>query len=61
MSSAAATGLAASAADVSRWLLLLEASYAGVPLFGGVLTPALAVGGAAAMTAARRRAARGWC
>ena len=45
MSSAAATGLAASAADVSRWRLLLEASYAGVPLFGGVLTPALAVGG----------------
>ena len=45
MSSAAAAGLAASAADVSRWRLLLEASYAGVPLFGGVLTPALAVGG----------------
>ena len=45
ISSAAATGLAASEADVSRWRLLLEASYAGVPLFGGVLTPAVAVGG----------------
>ena len=45
MSSEDAAGLAASAADVSRWRLLLEASYAGVPLFGGVLTPALAVGG----------------
>ena len=30
---------------MSRWRLLLEASYAGMPLFGGVLTPALAVGG----------------
>ena len=45
MSSAAAAGLAASEADLSRWRLLLEASYAGVPLFGGVLRPALAVGG----------------
>ena len=34
MSSAAAAGLAASEADLSRWRLLLEASYAGVPLFG---------------------------
>ena len=45
MSSEAATGLAASEADLSRWRLLLEASYAGLPLLGGVLTPALAVGG----------------
>ena len=45
MSSAAATGLAASQADLSRWRLLLEASYAGLPLFGGVLSPAVAVGG----------------
>ena len=45
MSSAAATGLAASEADLSRWRLLLEASYAGLPLFGGELRPALAVGG----------------
>ena len=45
MSSAAAAGLAASEADLSRWRLLLEASYAGLPLFGGVLRPALAVGG----------------
>ena len=45
MSSAAAAGLAASEADLSRWRLLLEASYAGVPLFGGELRPALAVGG----------------
>ena len=45
MSSEAATGLAASQADLSRWRLLLEASYAGLPLFGGELRPALAVGG----------------
>ena len=45
MSSAAATGLAASAADLSRWRLLLEAGYAGLPLLGGELRPALAVGG----------------
>ena len=45
MSSAAAAGLAASEADLSRWRLLLEASYAGLPLFGGVLSPAVAVGG----------------
>ena len=45
MSSAAAAGLAASEADLSRWRLLLEASYAGLPLFGGELRPALAVGG----------------
>ncbi len=45
MSSAAATGLAASAADLSRWRLLLEASYAGLPLLGGELRPAVAVGG----------------
>ena len=45
MSSEAAAGLAASEADLSRWRLLLEASYAGVPLFGGELRPALAVGG----------------
>ena len=45
MSSAATTGLAASAADLSRWRLLLEASYAGLPLLGGALRPALAVGG----------------
>ena len=45
MSSAAATGLAASEADLSRWRLLLEASYAGLPLLGGVLRPAVAVGG----------------
>ena len=45
MSSAATTGLAASEADLSRWRLLLEASYAGLPLFGGELRPALAVGG----------------
>ena len=45
MSSEAATGLAASEADLSRWRLLLEASYAGLPLLGGELRPALAVGG----------------
>ena len=45
MSSEAATGLAASAAELSRWRLLLEASYAGLPLLGGELRPALAVGG----------------
>ena len=45
MSSAAATGLAASEADLSRWRLLLEASYAGLPLLGGELRPAVAVGG----------------
>ena len=45
MSSAAAAGLAASEADLSRWRLLLEASYAGLPLFGGELRPAVAVGG----------------
>ena len=45
MSSEAATGLAASEADLSRWRLLLEASYAGLPLLGGELRPAVAVGG----------------
>ena len=45
MSSEAATGLAASEADLSRWRLLLEAGYAGLPLLGGELRPALAVGG----------------
>ena len=45
MSSAATEGLAASEADLSRWRLLLEASYAGLPLLGGELRPALAVGG----------------
>ena len=45
MSSAAARGLVATQADVSRWRLLLEASYRGLPLAGGVLTPALEVGG----------------
>ena len=45
MSSEAATGLAASEADLSRWRLLLEAGYAGVPLLGGELRPAVAVGG----------------
>ena len=45
MTSEAATGLAASEADLSRWRLLLEASYAGLPLLGGELRPALAVGG----------------
>ena len=45
MSSEAATGLAASEADLSRWRLLLEATYAGLPLLGGELRPALAVGG----------------
>ena len=45
MTSEAATGLAASEADLSRWRLLLEASYAGLPLLGGELRPAVAVGG----------------
>ena len=45
MSSEAATGLAASEADLSRWRLLLEATYAGLPLLGGELRPAVAVGG----------------
>ena len=45
MSSEAATGLAASEADLSRWRLLLEAGYAGLPLLGGELRPAVAVGG----------------
>ena len=40
-----AEGLAASAAEVQRLRLLLNASYAGLPLGGGVLTPALEVGG----------------
>ena len=40
-----AEGLAASAAEVQRLRLLLNASYADVPLGGGVLTPALEVGG----------------
>ena len=45
MRSAAAAGLVATAADVSRWRLLLHASYRFVAPFGGVLTPALEVGG----------------
>ena len=45
MSSEAAAGLVATEADVERWRLLLEASYRAVPLFGGVLTPSLEVGG----------------
>ena len=40
-----AEGLAASAAEVQRLRLLLNASYVGVRLGGGVLTPALEVGG----------------
>ena len=45
MSSEAAAGLVATEADVERWRLLLEASYRALPLFGGVLTPSLEVGG----------------
>ena len=45
MRSDAAAGLVATEADVTRWRLLLQASYRGVPLFGGVLTPAVEVGG----------------
>ena len=44
MRSQAAPGLQAAAADVTRWRLLLRGAYRGVPLFGGVLTPALEVG-----------------
>ena len=41
----AAPGLAAAEAEVSRWRLLLNASYRALPLFGGSLTPAVEVGG----------------
>ena len=45
MNSAAAPGLAATEAQVSRGRLLLEASHPGVALLGGLLSPALHVGG----------------
>ena len=43
--SAAAPGLAESAAEVSRWRLLLEASHRGLAVLGGVLAPTVEVGG----------------
>ena len=58
VSTAAATGLAATVAEVTRTRLLLEGSYA-VAVLGGVLRPELEAG--VRYDGGTRSAERGWC